>query len=120
MGESTLSEQIADQANVAYCLKRQAAVARARARLFGLAVGLLEAVRAPVCNYYKARSFHVRAHHLYGTFPADLAVEWCQKVTGSPSVVPRFPRIRLTYGDYGRADERTQTADVTPLRVRGQ
>jgi len=54
----TLSEQIGDRANVAYCLRELAAVAGAggqaerSARLFGAAEGLLEAVGAPVYNYY--------------------------------------------------------------------
>ena len=54
----TLSEQIGDRANVAYCLQGLAAIAGAwgqterSTRLFGAAEGLLEAVGAPVYNYY--------------------------------------------------------------------
>jgi len=54
----TLSEQIGDRANVAYCLQGLATIAGAQneaersARLFGAAEGLLEAVGAPVYNYY--------------------------------------------------------------------
>jgi hypothetical protein len=67
-GEITFSERIADQANVASCLKRRAAAASARRRLFGAAKRLLEAIRGPVCNYY-FRSFPMRTHHLYDTLP---------------------------------------------------
>jgi hypothetical protein len=63
---------------LAYFLKRRAAVVRARTRLFGAAQMLLEVVKSPGCNYYKTRAFPTRAHHLYNTFPAGPAVEGCQ------------------------------------------
>ena len=55
----TLSEQVTDRANVAYCLEGLAAVAGAQgeaersARLLGAAEGLLEVLGAPVYTYYK-------------------------------------------------------------------
>ena len=54
-----ISEQMRDQANVSYFLEGLAVVASVQGkaerstRLFGAAVGLLEAVGAPVYNYYK-------------------------------------------------------------------
>jgi hypothetical protein len=55
----TVSEQVGDLANVAYCLKGLGMVAGTRcqmercARLFGVAEGLLKAVGSPVYNYYE-------------------------------------------------------------------
>jgi non-specific serine/threonine protein kinase len=55
----TLSEQMGDRANVAYCLEGLATVARTRgqversALLLGAAEGLLQAVGDPVYTYYK-------------------------------------------------------------------
>jgi hypothetical protein len=52
----TLSEQVGDRANVAYCLEGLATVAGMRGeaerstRLFGAAEGLLEGVGVPVYN----------------------------------------------------------------------
>ena len=101
---------------LAYCLKRRAAVVRARTRLFGAAEMLLEAVKSPGCNYYKTRAFPTRAHHLYNTFPAGPAVERCQKVSGSPSGISRYLRFGLDKR-IERADERTRTADLISFRV---
>jgi len=55
----TLSEQMGDRANLAYCLEGLAVVARARgqaercARLIGAAEGLHEAVGVPGYVYYE-------------------------------------------------------------------
>jgi hypothetical protein len=55
----TLSEQVGDRANLAYCLEGLATVAGVQGqaerstRLFEAAEGLLEGVGVPVYNYYK-------------------------------------------------------------------
>jgi hypothetical protein len=63
----TLSEQIGDRANVAYCLEGLAVVANAQgdaercARLIGAAQGLHESVGVPVYAYYEPTDHHTRA-----------------------------------------------------------